>query len=57
MKNKTLDNIHCFLTLVLCCALLFSGYQSYQQKQAIGEYKLLTNDAIQVAEECLRMKK
>ena len=57
MKNKTLDNIHCFVTLVLCCALLFSGYMRYQQKQAIGEYKQITNDAIKVAEECLRVKK
>ena len=57
MKNKTLDNIHCFVTLVLCCALLFSGYQLYHQKQIIKEYKQITNDAIKVAEECLRVKK
>ena len=57
MKNKTLDNIHCFVTVVLCCALLFSGYQLYHQKQIIKEYKQITNDAIKVAEECLRMKK
>ena len=57
MKNKTLDNIHCFVTVALCVMCLLLGLAIDDQMQVIDEYKQITNDAIKVAEECLRVKK
>ena len=53
MKNKTLDNIHCFVTVALCVMCLLLGRVIYERDKTISEYKQITADAIQVAEECL----
>ena len=46
MKNKTLDNIHCFVTVALCVMCLLLGLAIDDQMQVIDEYKQITNDAI-----------
>ena len=57
MKNKTLDNIHCFVTVALCAVIVLLNIMLYNKEQQVEQYKEITNDAIQVAEECLRVKK
>ena len=57
MQNKTLDNIHCFVTVTLCAVIVLLNVMLYNKEQQVEQYKLLTNDAIKVAEECLRAKK
>lgn len=57
MKNKTLDNIHCFVTVALCVACLLLGRVIYERDKSIDEYKKITTEAIQVAEDCLRIRK
>ncbi len=56
MKNKTLDNIHCFVTVALCVMTVLLGRVIHEQEKNLEEYKQITADAIQVAEECLRVK-
>jgi len=61
MKNKTLDNIHCFVTVALCAVIVLLNVMLYnkelQVEQQVEQYKQIASDAIKVAEECLRMKK
>ena len=57
MKNKKLDNIHCFVTVTLCAVIVLLNVMLYNKEQQAGQYKQLTNDAIKVAEDCLRVKK
>lgn len=56
MKNKTLENIHCFVTVSLCVTCLLLGRVIYERDKIINEYKQITSEAIQVAEDCLRVK-
>ena len=56
MKNKTLDNIHCFVTVALCAVIVLLDVMLYNKEQQVEQYKQITNDAIKVAEECLRVK-
>lgn len=55
MKNKTLDNIHCFVTVALCVVIVLLNVMLYSKTQQVEQYKQITADAIQVAEECLRV--
>lgn len=57
MKNKTLDNIHCFVTVALCAVIVLLDVMLYNKEQQVEQYKQITNEAIQVADECLRVKK
>lgn len=56
MKNKTLENIHCFFTVALCVMTLLLVGAVDEQKKTINEYKKITSEAMQVAEDCLRIK-
>lgn len=56
MKNKTLDNIHCFVTAALCVVIVLLNVMLHSKEMRIEQYKQITNDAIQVAEDCLRIK-
>lgn len=57
MKNKTLDNIHCFVTVALCAVTVLLDIMLYNKEQQVEQYKQITTDAIQVAEDCLRVKR
>lgn len=57
MKNKTLDNIHCFVTVALCVVIVMLNVVIYNKGKQAEQYKQITADAIQVTEECLRVKK
>lgn len=54
--KKTLENIHCFVTVALCVMCLLLGRVIYERDKTINEYKQITTEAIQVAEDCLRIK-
>lgn len=57
MKNKTLDNIHFFVTVALCAVIVLLNVMLYNKAQQVEQYKQITAEAIQVAEECLRVKR
>jgi len=56
MKNKTLDNIHCFVTVALCVVIVLLNVMLHSKERQVEQYKQITTEAIQVAEDCLRIK-